>query len=71
MGFAITGGDTVAPTDAHALILLGNNVQQASASFVIEGLTAGKEDTFTAQYRATTTKECKFSNRSIWAIPLP
>ena len=72
MGFAISGGDTVVPTDAHALILTTTSLQAASASYVVEGLTANKEDTFTAQYRASAAgKECKFSNRSMWAIPLP
>jgi hypothetical protein len=72
MGFAISGGDTVAPSDAHALILAGKALQGSSASFVVEGLNKiGKEDTFTAEYHTSKSTTCTFSNRSIWAIPLP
>jgi len=71
MGFAISGGNTVAAKDGNAEILTGNTLQQASASFVVESLTPEASDTFTAKYKSGSGKECKFSNRSIWAIPLP
>jgi hypothetical protein len=71
MGFEVTGGPTVAPSDGNALILAGHQLQQSSASFVVTGLTAGNSDTFEAKYRTSDGKTCTFSNRSIWAIPLP
>jgi hypothetical protein len=73
MGFAISGGNTIAASDANALILTNNNLQQASASFVRTGLTSGASDTFTGQYKVSSggSPMCTYSNRSIWAIPLP
>jgi hypothetical protein len=71
MGFEVTGGPTRAPSDGTALILAGHQLQQSSASFVVEGLTAGKSVMFQAKYRTSDGKTCTFSNRSIWAIPLP
>jgi hypothetical protein len=72
MSFATSGaGATVlAASDARAMILLGNSLQQASASFVVTGLNA-VSTTFTAKYRVNGSQTCTFSNRSIWAIPLP
>jgi hypothetical protein len=69
MSFAVSGATTQAATDTRALSLLGNNFQQASASFVLTGLTPGST-TFTAKYR-TDGGTATFQNRSIWAIPLP
>jgi hypothetical protein len=70
MAFAVSGPTSVAASDAQAVILGGNNLQAASASYVVSGLTAGGSYTFTAKYRVTTGTGT-FSNRSIWAIPLP
>jgi len=69
VSFQVNGAGTLAQMDARALILTNNNLQQASATFVVSGLSAGS-NTFTAQYRAS-SGTCTFSNRSIWAIPLP
>jgi hypothetical protein len=75
MSFAVTGGDTRASGNDHALILTpaGSQVQAASASYVVSGLTPGALDTFTAQYAAPgpVNAVASFSNRQIWAIPLP
>jgi hypothetical protein len=69
MGISVNGATA---TDARALILAGATLQTASASYVIENLKANESNTFTAQYRASLSgKVCTFSNRSIWAIPLP
>ena len=73
MGFAMTGANTVAASDLNAQIHQGSNLNQDSASFVLQGLTPGST-TFTAQYKsmpAGGTPTCTYSNRSIWAIPLP
>jgi hypothetical protein len=69
MSFAISGNTTMSATDTRALILLGNNLQQSSASFVVSGLNPGS-NTFTAQYRVQGSGTATFSNRSMWAIPL-
>jgi hypothetical protein len=73
VGFEVTEGATVvkAPVDANALILAGPTQQQTSASFVITGLKPGASVTIQAKYRTSDEKTCTFSNRSIWAIPLP
>jgi hypothetical protein len=72
MGFATSGANSAAATDANALIHQGSNLNQDSASFVLTGL-AGGSTTFTAQYSSSSggTPTCTYSNRSIWAIPLP
>ncbi len=64
MSLAVTGASTMAATDARALILLGNNLQQSSASFVLSGLTPGS-NTFTAQYKVAGSGTGTFSNRSM------
>jgi hypothetical protein len=69
MSFAVSGATTMAATDTRALVLLGNNLQQASASFVVTGLNAGST-TFTAKYKVSGSGTATFSNRSIWVIPL-
>jgi hypothetical protein len=75
MSFAITGGDSVAPSDGTALILTPSTsqAQSASATYVISGLTPGASDTFTAQYKAPgpTNAVATFAFRQIWAMPLP
>jgi hypothetical protein len=69
MSFAVNG--TTPANNSRALILAGTYEQAASATFVVTGLSPGP-NTFTANYRGTQKeKECFFSNRSIWAIPLP
>jgi hypothetical protein len=70
MGFAISGTDTRAASDGNALILGGNNLQAATASFIVTGLTANGSDIFTAKYRVSGGTGA-WSNRSIWAIPIP
>jgi hypothetical protein len=70
MGFAITGGDARAAADTNALILGGNTLQAATASFIVTGLTANASDTFTAKYRVSGGTGT-WANRSIWAIPIP
>jgi hypothetical protein len=72
MSFAVTqGATTIQPAaDQNALLLIGNDVQAASASYFVTGLTAGTY-TITAEYRSPPgNPSCSFDNRSIWAIPL-
>jgi hypothetical protein len=70
MSFTVSGvTNTLVVMDSHALTLVSNQLQQASASFVITGL-SGASATFTAQYRGS-GGTCNYQNRSIWAIPLP
>jgi hypothetical protein len=71
MSFTESGANTLAaPTDdSTALNQIGNDVQKASASFVLSGLSAGST-TFTAVYR-TNSGTATFRNRSIWVMPLP
>ncbi|HKD33768.1 MAG TPA: hypothetical protein VKB73_09890 [Gaiellaceae bacterium] len=75
MSFAISGVDAVPPSDANALILTPSSGQAnaASASFIVGGLTPGAVDTFTAMYKApgAANQTAFFSDRSIWAVPLP
>jgi hypothetical protein len=72
MSFAASGGNTVAASDANAVILAGQALQRASATSVLGGLAAAST-TFTAQYRVAGqgSASCTYSNRSIMAIPLP
>jgi hypothetical protein len=69
MSFALSGTNTQAASDARSLILLGNALQQSTASFVFSGLTPGST-TFTAQYKVSGSGTATFSNRSMWVIPL-
>jgi hypothetical protein len=72
MSFAVTqGGTTIqAAADQTALVLVGTDIQAATASYFVTGLTAGTY-TITAEYRSPTgNASCSFDNRSIWAIPL-
>jgi hypothetical protein len=72
MSFATsgTGATATSAADARAVILLGNSLQAASATYVVTGLNP-VSTTFTAKYEAKGSSSCTFSNRSIWAIPLP
>ena len=66
MSFTVNG----LASDTRAVILLGNNFQQASASFVVT--VPPGPITFTALYRRVGgAGTCTFSNRSMWVIPLP
>ena len=69
MSFAVSGATTQAATDARSLILLGNALQQSTASFVLSGLNPGST-TFTAQYKVSGSGTATFSNRSLFVIPL-
>ena len=70
--FAMSGANTQATAaDANAAALGGNAFQRASASSVLTGLNPGSA-TFTAQYKwSSGSATCTFSNRALWAIPLP
>jgi hypothetical protein len=72
MGFQ-AGGVVVSDNQALSLqgadIKLANTAIQASATFLVTGLTTGS-NTFTAKYRAGGST-CTFANRSIIVIPLP
>ena len=72
MSFNVTGGaNALADLNDRALILVNNNVQQSTASFIVT-VPAGTTATFEAQYGYFVgTVPCTFANRSIWAIPLP
>ena len=71
MSFAASGANTVPlADDARAMILLGNNLQQASAAFVVTFANSGLT-TLTAKYKAFPVGSCTFTNRSIFGIPLP
>ena len=61
MSFVVSGGSALAASDARALILTNNNLQQASASFIV-ALTPSTSATFTAQYRASAST-CTFVSR--------
>jgi len=69
MSFAMSGANTAVATDTRAVILTSKDLQQASASFVLSGLTPGST-VFTANYKSATGSTCTFQTRSIWAIPL-
>jgi len=66
---ALSGANTVASSDTQALILTGNNLQQASATFLLGGLAPGST-TATVKYRVS-LGTCSFVARSIWVVPLP
>jgi hypothetical protein len=76
MGFAVSGATTVAASEAKSLafgqsggITPPTVTQQASATFLVSGLTAGA-NTFTAKY-AVSGGTGTFVNRSIIVMPLP
>jgi hypothetical protein len=64
MGFSV---DTTAASDTQSLEA-DTNPQQASATYVVTGLTAGSH-TFTAKYRVTGGGNAQFANRSLIVIP--
>jgi hypothetical protein len=72
MSFAGTGANTITPVDANALIQAGGAQQRASAETVLTGLTPGNT-VLTAKYKVTGggAASCAYSNRSMFAIPLP
>jgi hypothetical protein len=73
MSFVASGANTVAASDANAVILSGSTLQRASASSVLSSLTPGST-TFTGKYKLAGGgggANCTFSNRSIMVIPLP
>jgi hypothetical protein len=83
MGFAISGTgsglrdcSTASTCDAQALRYVSatsnsdNSGLQASATYVVSGLTSGASDTFTAKYRVSGGTG-SYSNRNIVLIPLP
>lgn len=67
MGFALSGANTVAGTDTRSLLVFGTNAVQASATYLVTGLTAGST-TFTAKYRVSAGTGT-FSDRSILVRP--
>jgi hypothetical protein len=69
MSVALSGANATPASDTQALILTNNNLQQASASFLLSGLTPGST-TVTAKYRVN-LGSCSFTARSIWVVPLP
>jgi hypothetical protein len=69
MAFAVSGASTVAASDAQAFSNEGDKATQASATYVVTGLTGGS-NTFTAKYRVSGNTGT-FVNRSITVIPLP
>jgi hypothetical protein len=67
MSFASTSGPTsVAASDSQAVMETGGG-QQASATYVVTGLSAGSY-TFTARYRSS-GGTCHFSNRGLIVTP--
>ena len=62
-------GDATTASDTTALIITGKHldVVQASATYLVTGLTAGSV-TFTAYYHAA-GNTCTFANRSIIVFP--
>ena len=69
MGFAVSGATTVAAGTAQALWTVGTNLIQASAGFLVTGLTAGS-NTFTTKYRTEVATTATFTNRSITVIDM-
>ena len=69
MGFAVSGATTVAAGTAQALWTVGTNTIQASAGYLVTGLTAGS-NTFTNKYRTEVATTATFSNRSITVIDM-
>ena len=75
MGFAVSGATTVASSDTRVLLSATTKdaAVQASATYLVTGLTAGS-NTFRAEYRNDTTADltaatCTFADRSIIVIP--
>jgi hypothetical protein len=76
MSFAVSGATTLAASDTMSLARehgtsSSTGYIQASAVYVVTGLTAGS-NTFTAKYRVSNTSDTDaFANRSIIVVPLP
>jgi len=77
IGFAISGNTSVAASDARSLLVgtIGGNSNprakiQASATYLVTGLTSGTGYTFRAKYRAI-GGTCTFTDRNIivWMMP--
>ena len=72
MGFTISGQDHSAANDALALVFAGNrnDLNQASVTYMVTGLTPGGADTFTTTYRVASGTGT-FQNRSIIVVAVP
>ena len=70
MGFAVSGSTTLPATEAQSFVFEGKTSRtQASATYLVTGLTAGS-NTFTAEYKVNASTGT-WANRSIIVIPLP
>lgn len=72
MGFALSGANTLAPTDALSLAFTSpvpGGGTRYGASFLLQGLTAGST-TFTAKYRISVGGTGTWSDRQIIVTPL-
>jgi hypothetical protein len=72
MSFAVSGASAIAAADANSISTNSNNNPALSQWLFLTGLTAGS-NTFTAQYRSSTTagnSNCTYSNRVLAVIPL-
>lgn len=67
MGFALSGGNTLAASDSKALLVFGVNAVQAGIPILLTGLTPGST-TFTAKYRVSGGTGT-FINRKIHVRP--
>jgi len=71
VGFAVSGASSIAASDTQALSTSRGSMAaqvQASATYMVTGLTAGS-NTFTLQYRnAATAATCTIEDRSITVI---
>jgi hypothetical protein len=63
-------GPGISASDTQALCFDNGGNNQASATFLVSGITSGVQ-TITAQYRTTGGKSAGFSNRSIIVVPMP
>jgi hypothetical protein len=73
MAFAISGNTSVAASDTQSLAILNSSGEafQASATYLVTGLTAGS-NTFTAMYKVAIGGDgdtCTFLNRNITVTP--
>ncbi len=68
MGFAMSGGNTVAASDATALAVGNTLTFRMSATYVLTGLN-NVATTFTSQYKVAGGGNCTFGNRNITVIP--
>jgi len=71
MGYAVSGNTTIAASDTDSIRgSERSNAVRLGATYLVTGLTAGS-NTFTAQYRSSTTNTCTFTDRNIVVIPWP